>query len=252
MTTQTLMSRAESIQRSEQKLRLILEFLRINKWSHQEVLQQLINVNSRQAIHKTLLMMESKGLIKRHAIDNGFGPVMTIWGITNHGVMMSFAEDEAPRDIRAFERSKLKPTQVNHALDIQLAQVRAEAAGWSEWRTAGFSQKGIKSPDAVARRPDGVLVSFEIERSLKALRRYPEILVSHLAARKAGLWSEIYYLMPDESMKKRVRRCFDVINQARYQKQTIQITAAHKAPFKFFTYEELWDVNYQQEKQNEN
>lgn len=230
-------SRARNLEKTLQ----VLRFLQTEKWSHQDVLQRLLHLFSRQAIHKTLLKLESQGLIKRHTIECGFGPAMTVWGITPHGVMMSIQEGEAYSDIRAFEYSKLKSTQLNHTLDIQLARVKAQQAGWAEWQTAGFAKKGFKNPDAIALRPDGKRVAFEIERSLKSFRRYQDILVSHLAARKEGRWDEIFYLMPDASMKKRVKRIFSDIDSARYQKRNISINSAHKAPFKFFTLSESWD-----------
>jgi hypothetical protein len=248
-TTKTLLPRQQAFERHDFKVKTILVFLRTERWSQQDILQKLLKLQSRQAAHKTLTGMKIKGLIKRYSIDHGFGKPMTIWGITPHGVMMSFSETETLVEMRAFERSKLKPTQINHTLDIQRARVRAEAAGWTEWRTAGFAKKGIKSPDAVARRPDGVITAFEIERTLKALRAYPEIMVSHLSARKQKMWDEIYYLMPNDNLKKRVKRCFEVTNSARYKRQTIQITDAHRAPFKFFTYQENWEFPQNQHKE---
>ena len=237
---QTLLNYEHSRARNLEKTHQVLTFLRSEKWSHQNILQALLQLQSRQAIHKTLLKMESQGLIKRHSVESGFGQAMTVWGITPHGVMMSIQDDELYKDVRAFEYSKLKATQLNHTLDIQLARVKAESAGWSDWQNAGFAKKGSKNPDAIALRPDGKRICFEVERSLKAFRRYQDILVSHLSAKKVGRWDEIYYLMPDQAMKKRVERIFSDIDSARYQKRTIVINSSHKAPFKFFTLSENW------------
>lgn len=239
--TGTLLPREAAFSRHDQKTNQVLRFLRTERWSHQDILQRLLCLRSRQAIHKTLVNIEKKNLIRRHQIEHGFGRPMAIWGITTHGVMSSFSDDEPLTEMRAFEASKLKPTQINHTLDIQLARVKAESAGWLNWTTAGFSIQGMKNPDAIASRPNGIIVAFEIERTLKALRRYPDVIVSHLSARKKGMWNEIYYLMPDSRMKTRVERVFDSISSAKYQRQTIQITEAHKAPFKFFTYSESWE-----------
>lgn len=240
-TKQTLLPRNEAFKRYEQKLNDALMFLRIERWSHQKILQKKLGLKSRQAIHKTLVKFEKNGAIRRYQIEDGFTHPLTIWGITPHGVMLSFHEGEEITDIRAFEPSKVKPSQVNHTLDIQQARVKAELAGWTNWDYAGFSKKGLKNPDAIATRPDGKVVAIEIERTLKSFRRYPDVLVSHLAARKQGCWDEIYYLMPDKSMKRKVERIFASIDKARYQNQTIQISDEHKAPFKFFTYDENWE-----------
>lgn len=242
----TLLSYDQSRARHVEKTHKVLSFLRTEKWSHQSILQNLLELRSRQAIHKTLLKMESQGLIKRHSIDSGFGQAMTVWGITPHGVMMSIQDDEVYKDVRAFEYSKIKATQLNHTFDIQCARIKAESAGWTDWQNAGFAKKGSKNPDAIALRPDGKRICFEVERSLKAFRRYQDILVSHLSARKEGRWDEIYYLMPDQAMKKRVERIFSDIESARYQKRTISINSAHKAPFKFFTLSENWHYQHEE------
>jgi hypothetical protein len=245
--TSTLLPRHKAIEKHLLKINLILLFLRDEKWSHQNILQELLQLKSRQATHKTLLSMEAKNLVKRHLIKFSYGRPITVWGITPHGVMMSFCESEPMSNVRAFEPSKLKITQMNHTLDIQQTRIKTQVAGWKEFNTAGFCKKNIKNPDATARRPDGKVVAFEIERTIKSLRRYPDVLVSHLKGRKQGLWDEIYYLCPDINIKARLIKAFDTIETAQHDGNIIKITKAHKDHFKFFTYSENWQQFYLEE-----
>ena len=150
----------------------------------QENAQWLLGLQSRQAAHKTLKRMQGAGLIKRHRIDGLAGAALTIWGVTAHGVMVSFGDHEPLTDARAFEPSKLSLLQVQHHLGLQQIQIRLEAAGWHGWRRESYKSKNGVVPDAIVTHPAGWPAAIEFERSLKSLRRYEAILVGHLVARK--------------------------------------------------------------------
>ena len=150
----------------------VLRFLRSEKWTHQDQVQQLLGFKSRQAAHKILSKYEGEGLIKRHRIDIAYGRPLTVWGITVHGVMISFNADETMENCRAFEASKLAVSQMRHHLDLQTIQIKLKASGWKGWTNEGLKMKGINSPDALVIHPDGHKVAIEYERTLKALRRY--------------------------------------------------------------------------------
>jgi hypothetical protein len=165
---------------------------------------------------------------------------MVIWGITAHGAATS-ARDGEPIAVRAFEPSKVSTTTLGHSLDVQLMQLRAERAGWKWQPSFGeFSRSEAKYADAVGTRPDGQKVAMEIERTVKTVKRYAEILAAHLAARKGGKWEWIYYLSPDDVVRNRVRRAFQEICRARWRGQIVEITDGHRAPFRFFSYNDDW------------
>jgi len=153
---------------------------------------------------------------------------------------MAAREDESV-SVRTFEPSKVKMATMGHSLDVQRLQFRANRAGWSWQPVFGeFSRSEAKYADAIAIRPDGQKVAMEVERTVKTGKRYAEILVAHLAARKEGKWNWIYYLSPDASVRDRVRRCFGEIRRVRWKGRFIAVTPAHLVPFKFFVYDDNW------------
>lgn len=153
---------------------------------------------------------------------------------------MAAREDE-PISVRTFEPSKVKTATMGHSLDVQRLQLRANHAGWIWQPVFGeFSRSEAKYADAIAIRPDGQKVAVEVERTVKTGKRYAEILVAHLAARKEGKWNWIYYLSPDVAVRDRVRRCFGEIRKVKWKGQFITVSQAHLAPFKFFIYDDNW------------
>ena len=115
-------------------------------------------------------------------------------------------------------------------------------SGALQWQPiAGeFSRSKAKYADAIAIRPDGQKVAIEVERTVKTVKRYAEILVSHLEARKQGKWDWIYYLSPDEAVRDRVQRAYSEIHRAVWRGQAIAITETHRAPFRFYAYDDGW------------
>lgn len=241
-TTQ-LMPIDQAKQRNAEKTYKLLMFLHRYKWSHQDVLQKLLKLNSRQAIHKTLKQMQRCRLISKQVIEKEYGAPVIIWAITAHGINQCLELNEQCDKVYAFELSKFKVVQLHHRLDTQLVQIKAESAGWRNLSVSGFNKKGFQKPDLIGTRPDGKIIAFEVERTQKQISRYGKIIVSHLTARKQGYWDEIYYLMPTQNLKNRIKVAFNTIEKAKYRNQTISLTTAHKEPFKFFTYDEDWDLS---------
>jgi hypothetical protein len=130
---------------------------------------------------------------------------------------------------------------MRHALDIQVLQLRAQNGGW-QWQAIDgeLSRSEAKYADAVALRPDGGRVALEVERTVKTAKRYAEILIAHLEARKQGKWDWIYYLSPNAVISNRVRRSYEEIRVALWRGKRINVTKAHLAPFKFYAFEDNW------------
>jgi len=226
--------------RRQAKQERVLRWLRGNTWSSADILREVARLGSRQAAHAMLKALAREGFIRAAVIAGEYGPTLQVWGITAHGAAMSAAPGE-PIETRLFEPSKVNPATLAHTLDVQRLQLHADHAGW-RWRPiAGeFARSEAKYADAIAIRPDGKTVAIEVERTVKTAKRYAEILVAHLAARKQGKWEWVYYLSPQEAVRDRVQRVFGEIRRATWRGQAIEITDAHRAPFKFFTYDEDW------------
>jgi len=237
----TLIADAEERERRRQaNTDRVLRWLRLNTWSTADVLRQVIGVESRQAAHALLQRLCRDELIRKAAIVGEYGPPILIWGITAHGAAIA-AQDNESISTRTFQPSKVKPATMGHSLDVQRLQLRAENAGWIWQPGIGeFSRSEAKYPDAVAIRPDGRKVAIEIERTVKTVKRYAEILVAHLEARKQGKWDWIYYFSESDAVRDRVRRAFQEVKRAKWHGQAIEVTDAHRAPFRFFTYGEQW------------
>ncbi len=230
----------ERERRRQAKRDRVLRWLRLNTWSTADVLRQVAEVGSRQATHGLLHGLCRDKLIRKTAIAGEYGPPTQVWGITAHGAAIA-AQDNEPISARTFEPSKVNPVTMTHTLDVQRLQLRAEAAGWKWKPIAGeLSRSEAKYADAVATRPDGQKVAIEAERTVKTVKRYTEILVSHLEARKQGKWDWIYYLSHEAGIRDRVRRAFGEIDRVAWHGQSIKVTDTHRAPFKFFTYWEEW------------
>ncbi|MEX0297788.1 MAG: MobC family replication-relaxation protein [Kordiimonas sp.] len=231
----TLLSPNVARERAQEKQHTVLHFLRDNKWTTQNNVQCLLGLRSRQAAHKTLIRLEAQQMIKRHQVRSLAGKPLTIWGITVHGIMYSYRDGEPMTDVRAFEPSKLSSTQMQHHLGLQQIQIRLIAAGWRDWHRETFKNKNNIVPDVIVTHPNGWPVAVEFERTLKSLRRYKEILLGHLTARKHGNYRDIYYITPDEPTKARLDHIFTSIKSVRCRGESIRISPELKAPFHFFS-----------------
>lgn len=230
----------ERERRHQRKRDRILRFLRLNTWSTTDILREALELRSRQAAHDSLHKLRQEGLIREAWITVEHGMQIHLWGITAHGAAMSAEFDESLR-IRLFEPSKIKLATLGHTLDLQRLQLRAEQAGWQWQPVVGeYARSEAKYADALAVQPGGVKVAIEVERTVKTIKRYTEILISHLAARKAGKWDWIYYLSPTASVRDRVQRAFSEIRRVNWHGQTVVITSAHLNPFKFYSYADDW------------
>jgi len=226
--------------RIEMKRHAVQAWLSVHTWSTAEVLGQVMGITSRQAVHQTLAAMIRDGLMRRAEIQTSYGPARLVFGFTPHGAAMAVTPGVSPA--KSLEPSKIKVTTMEHELDIQRLHLRAQRAGWKDWQLGGaeFSRSEAKYADAIGVRQDGQKVAIEVERNVKTIKRYAEIFVAHLAARKDNKWEWIYYLSPNAAIRDRVRGVFAAIHRATWHGQVIEITDAHRAPFQFFAYSDDW------------
>lgn len=128
----------------------------------------------------------------------------------------------------------MAPSIVPHNLDLQKARHRAEKSGWTEWaRGERLSFKVSNRPDAVARDANGALVAIELERTVKTLKRYRQIMTAHLQQIKAEKWSRVEYVNPQESMVPRLGKIFRKIDYVLVSKQRVSVWDKHQAKFSF-------------------
>lgn len=225
--------------RQQQKLKCVLRFLRQHIWSSQNILQEVMRLQSRQATHKTLLQLEHSGLIRSHKYS-AIGGFLTIWGITAHGQAMAFDPNTEELYSVYFEPSRITDQNIRHQLDLQKLRVIAEANGWTEWidgdRLGGLD-KNAKRPDGIVKDPIGLLLAVECERTFKTTKRYQQILVSYLKLLKAGKISKVVWVLPTQDMAIRLQKLITGIKYVVVAGQKVQIDPLkHHVNLRFCSY----------------
>ncbi|SME95128.1 MobC family replication-relaxation protein [Pseudobacteriovorax antillogorgiicola] len=227
-----LLSGRKGSQRAREKQQQILSFLLSERWTHPDILAYHLGLKSKYSVVKTLCQLKQMGAVKEVKIDIPYGGSIDIWGITNHGIGISRSEFQ--ENVRALEPSKLSLVSMFHHLDLQKARVLLTKHQKCDWvRISDMPTKSKKQPDAIMVTEGGQRIAIEMERTLKSRKRYSEILVSHLIARKQGLWDEILYIAPDQNLAHRLKRYFLNIGSATHQGRRFQVTADHLSYFGF-------------------
>lgn len=224
---------AERAARAADKQAALLEFLRDETWSTSEVLGAVAGLQSRQAIHRTLTQMEQLDLVRRASLPMAGRRPLTAWGLTAHGLAMSYGADEEYEPRPLFEPSKLTLSRIPHQVELQLARQAAEAAGWTGWtRGERLGFRTAIRPDAVATTPNGTTVAIELERTIKTRKRYQVIIREHLQKIRAGDWATVIYVSPD-GMAARVKKVFDSIEYVSFEGQRAPLEEQHRRRFRF-------------------
>lgn len=227
-----LKSYRERMDRAQEKKTMILHFLREETWTHCSMIQALLQVNY-LAAHRTLQQLQRDGFVRAECFQL-IGGKLTLWGITPHG--LAIAADDKNQNYRAyFERSKVSLTTIYHTLDIQLAEIKARQAGWTEWVNGKYLKGAFdKRPDAVAKNPQGQKIAIEVERTIKTKKRYEQIMSYYLQAIKKGDYDGVLYLAPKEivqALENLFRQVVEVpVNGAR-----ITVSEIHHQKFDFFS-----------------
>ena len=214
--------------RHEEKIRMILTFLRDETWSSGFILAQLLGL-SRTGIYKTLGHLESRGLVRSHHVSE---LKFKIYGITPMGLLYAWDEAEQMETRPCFEPSKVKPLMINHYLDTQLARLRAQQAGWTGWLPGHLLPKGLaKRPDALVKDLSGRKIAVELERTVKSKKRYEVIFAAYLQAIKRNEYDYIHYVCSDPEFAARLKRLFQMITAVPIAGQRATIGEKHHARF---------------------
>lgn len=212
--------------RALQKHWQVLRFLRQEIWSSQDILRQVMGVESRTAAHKNLTRMELDGLVRRHKVVGLGGGSLTLWGITPHGQGMAFDPASERPVATYFEPGRVAEITVQHTLDLQRLRLQAERAGWRDWVNGDRLPellKGDKRPDATAMSPAGFVTAIEVERTIKTTKRYEQILASYLMAIKAGQVQQVVWLAPTADLALRLKAIVLGIRAVTIKKQRFSV-----------------------------
>lgn len=223
----------ERERRSNHNQQCALRWMREEKWTTPSILAQVAGLQSRQAAHKFICQLVAKELVQLHKINVVGRTVVTIIGITAHGLAMSWEENDS--DCSYCESSRISLTQIPHQIDLQRARLAAEGAGWTNWmRGERLGVHPTIRPDAISTGPDGSIAAIEVERTIKTRRRYQQIISGHLQMIRQGGWERVHYLCP-RGVAERLARLFRSIHYIPIGGQRITLEERHYARFSFHT-----------------
>jgi hypothetical protein len=220
---------------------IVLSFLLTNVYATVEVIQELLQQKSVQAAYQILNRMVANKLLRKAAISFLGKRSITLFGITNHGIAIASANLGIYKDCRTFQPSKVSISTLQHKIDIQRIQIMATRLGFDAWKDGselGFREKTRKVPDAIATFK-GQAVAFEIEREAKSIRRYKDILLSHLVSRKEGRWDHIVYFCPTASLAEYLQKKLRTINKLTLNGRLVYLNDEHFSHFSFYTYNDF-------------
>src|SRR6266568_8180653 len=201
-----LLPRQQTRDRNREKTLRVLRFLRTSIYSTADLLGEVMGVKSRDGIHKSLMGMEKKGLLRRQRFHE-FTGTFTLWGITPAGQQACLQEAEEPVTI-FFNIAKVSLARLQHYLSMQQIRIRAEAAGWHDFvycdRRQVFkddTEDSIKKtnheirPDLLAVTPHNRKVAIESERLMKWPPRYKEhVLPAHIRRLNDGEYQQVIWV----------------------------------------------------------
>src|SRR5436309_214055 len=90
-----LLTKAESNKRHQQKAHSVLSFLSTTVYSSTEILGQVMGVNDRTGIQRTLNILRDRNLIRQELVPLSLTRSIPIWGITQFG-QAAIAESDEP------------------------------------------------------------------------------------------------------------------------------------------------------------
>lgn len=228
----TLLTIQQALERNQEKALRVLRFLRTSIYSTSQLLGELMGIKSREGIHKTLLNLDQKQLVRRHSYLE-FGGSFTLWGITSTGQQASLQSGERPLSI-VFNPAKVSLARLQHYLCLQKIRIRAEVAGWTNVMycdrpsvykgDASYNHDTINEdirPDLLATHPQKRTVAIEYERLLKWTPRYKEhVIPGHVRRVNAGEYAQVVWVCRNQAEEERLRSVlFAAVKQLRNENQ---------------------------------
>jgi len=208
--------------RALEKRAQVLAFLRDEIWTTTGVIATLLKLKY-PAAHALMQRMQSLNLITSAPVfipsPKGAKRVV-LHGITAEGLVFAWPLDQVPEYRRPWESGKTNPLFVPHQIEVQLARIRAEHAGWTAWRPARqlMGSELPKVPDAEGIDPAGVPVAVEVEREIKTDRRYEAVIGAYIVQMKQdNRWQRVDYLCPNVDFAARLARAFGRLRHLRLE-----------------------------------
>jgi hypothetical protein len=220
-------SYSERLRLSEMTLSKLLHFLRDEIWTSARVASLLFEC-SLSAAYKKLNQLESKGIITSFKIVE---LNIKVWGISQQGQFEAW-DNEIMENRPSFQPSKINFLFVQHHLELQISMLNAKSKGCSRWLNGKYLSKHIiQRPDAIVTWEGDVRWAVEYERTVKTRKRYEVIFSKYLQAIKAGNYTYIHYICPDDLFAARLQKLFSSIESVPVGGQRVMLNEKHRSKF---------------------
>lgn len=225
------------------KQKNILLFLLEERWTTYFILAAFLGL-AEKTVRNTISKMVKADLVLVDQVALPVGRGISVIGLTANGLAACFDDVEEITETKLYQLRNINPLTMAHRLAIQQARITAEKSGWTEWipewKQGRKKHKHQSLPDALVTDTEGRRVALEVERTAKTVKRYSEILASHLIAiKREKRYDLVIYICPDEVMRNRVERLFKAVRRVRIDGKKIDIQVGHFRTFKFSTYEDF-------------
>jgi len=200
-------SYSKRLSRTEWKLKMVLDFLRYERFSTREIIELVLGVK-KTAAHDTLNMFVDQGYLLRDDIPwSGCPKPVQLFSVSNDGLYHLWNEDEndvVPREANVMKiKATRKEANIEHLLNIQKARLwltrfnnpYGEHRRWRLEKDLPYANETKKKnkkinpsyalrwptyPDAVIENShfDGKTIAVEMEHSSKG-ERYTNLLRAH-------------------------------------------------------------------------
>lgn len=239
MSTELIFDYSERQKRIEEKKQALLSWLADFTWTTPELAGQVMGLNARAGINKTLKRLQAEQLIKEAFITLADKRDLRVIGITPNGLLWC---DNSPTAIDkvSFDPNRVALSTIIHRLDVQRCRIKIGNHG-SKWISENSYPKHVTyRPDAIF-QTSGKTIALELERTAKTKKRYQQIIVQHLRQINQGIYEQVHYVSTTEGFAERLERLFFSITKVPVKGQQILFSDDLKQRFKFYNFNN-WNI----------
>lgn len=238
------MSYEERQARQERNERRILNFIASEGFSTAQMLAELLGYQHPQSVYKILRRLEEKKVIRAYKmafIGNLYLLTPTGIGQLDEGV-----------EVKNIKANEIKPFSMAHRLAIQKCHI-AMIKNQVRWDTStGKIKKGLQKPDGVVwfsfHKEEKSEIAIEVELTMKTRKRYFEIYGAYARSK----YPAVVYLVPNETMKKRLKSMLEDISKQHPHGKNYQLNNMTMQVFTLEGFASTFTAEYSDKRSAEN
>lgn len=222
-------------------VQLILNFLSVERWATAQVLHRLCQFRHLVQTHRLINKMSDQGLLNVDHIKDG--ATYKVAFITQHGFSM-VNEYDAMLLFKPMTISRISMNSFYHSIDLQNLHVCCFYKGFDNYLKPDYlnRQKGLHYSDATAVLKNNIY-SFEIERTVKSIKRYEYILGHYAEQIRNDECHKVLYLSPSIGIVKRLKMIFNKMDTIMVNDKVFKKPPNLLNKFEFIDYE-TFGVNH--------